>query len=69
MDEMPNITPFAQLIADPTRALMISALASGKAYTAGELAKFANVTPQTASSHLAKLETAGLIVKRVQGRH
>ena len=47
---------------------MLSALMSGQALTAGELAREACVTPQTASSHLAKLTDGGLIVARRQGR-
>src|SRR5690606_17851273 len=59
----------ASLIGDPARANMLSALISGKALTASELANEAGITPQTASSHLRKLEDGGLIVPRRQGRH
>jgi len=48
---------------------MLTALMSGKALTASELAAEAGVTPQTASAHLAKLEDGGLIRQRKQGRH
>ena len=48
---------------------MLTALMSGPALTAGELAREAGVTAQTASSHLSKLEKGGLIVVRKQGRH
>ena len=48
---------------------MLTALMSGKALTASELAAEAGVTPQTASSHLSKLEQAGLLFQRKQGRH
>ena len=48
---------------------MLTALMSGKALTATELAGEANVTPQTASTHLSKLETGGLVRQRKQGRH
>lgn len=41
----------------------------GKALTATELAVEAEVTAQTASSHLAKLASGGLLVVRKQGRH
>ena len=57
------------LIGDPARANMLLALLSGKALTASELAAEAGVTAQTASSHLAKLDTAGLVEMRRQGRH
>ncbi len=57
------------LIGDPARANMLTALMSGKALTASELAAEAGVTLQTASSHLSKLESAALIFRRKQGRH
>lgn len=54
---------------DPARANMLTALMSGKALTATELSQEAGVTLQTASSHLAKLESGGLLDHRKQGRH
>jgi len=65
----PDIAPVAALIGDPARANMLSALMDGRALTAGELAREAGITPQTASSHLAKLGQGGLIAERRQGRH
>jgi len=65
----PDITRIAALLGDPARANMLSALMGGQALTAGELAREAGVTPQTASSHLAKLEQGGLLTRRHQGRH
>jgi DNA-binding transcriptional ArsR family regulator len=65
----PDITRIAALVGEPARANMLSALMAGQALTAGELAREAGVTPQTASSHLAQLEAGGLLVRRVQGRH
>ncbi|NPU63683.1 metalloregulator ArsR/SmtB family transcription factor [Bradyrhizobium sp. 83012] len=59
----------AALVGDPARANMLTALLSGRALTATELAQEAGVTPQTASSHLAKLEGGGLIEPEKQGRH
>jgi DNA-binding transcriptional ArsR family regulator len=59
----------ASLVGDPARANMLTALLSGKALTASELAQEAGVTPQTASSHLSKLEVGGLIEPEKQGRH
>lgn len=69
MKEGPDIALLGALIGDPARANMLTALMSGKALTATELASEAGVTNQTASSHLGKLEGAGLIAKRKQGRH
>lgn len=48
---------------------MLTALMSGKALTASELANEAGITLQTASSHLGKLEYGGLVRPRKQGRH
>ncbi len=59
----------ASLVGDPARANMLTALLSGRALTASELAQEAGITPQTASSHLAKLEAGGLIEPEKQGRH
>lgn len=59
----------AALVGDPARANMLTALLSGRALTATELAQEAGVTPQTASSHLAKLEFGRLIEPEKQGRH
>ncbi|TFL16055.1 ArsR/SmtB family transcription factor [Jannaschia formosa] len=65
----PDIAPVAALIGDPARAAMLTALMDGCALTAGELAREAGVTAQTASGHLTKMEEAGLLVRRKQGRH
>lgn len=65
----PNVSLIASLVGDPARANMLTALMSGKALTATELAHEAGVMPQTASTHLAKLEAGGLIVTEKQGRH
>jgi predicted DNA-binding transcriptional regulator YafY len=48
---------------------MLSALLDGRALTASELAFAARVTPQTASTHLAKLTEAGLLSVIPNGRH
>ena len=65
----PDITRIAALLGDPARANILSALMGGQALTAGELAREAGVTPQTASTHLARLEDGGLLTRRIQGRH
>ncbi len=69
MKEGPDITLLGSLIGDPARANMLSALMSGKALTATELAAEAGITAQTASSHLGKLDAGGLVRKSKQGRH
>lgn len=65
----PDIALVAALLGDPARANMLTALMAGQALTAGELAREAGVTPQTASSHLSRLEKGGLVFSRKQGRH
>ncbi|AJD54057.1 transcriptional regulator, ArsR family [Thalassospira xiamenensis M-5 = DSM 17429] len=69
MKEGPDIARVAALLGDPARANMLTALMSGRALTAAELAQEAGVTPQTASSHLAKLEAGQIVIPRKQGRH
>ncbi len=65
----PDIAMVASLVGDPARANILTALMTGRALTASELAHQAGVTPQTASSHLSKLEAGGLIEPEKQGRH
>src|SRR5438105_14489909 len=48
---------------------MLTALMDGRARTAKELAYGAAITPQTASSHLAKLLEARLLAMERQSRH
>lgn len=69
MKDGPDIARLAALIGDPARANMLSALMTGSALTAGELAVEAGVTPQTASAHLVRLQDGGLLALRKQGRH
>src|SRR5262245_59672138 len=65
----PIIAELAALVGDPARATMVSALLDGRPLTASELASAAQITPQTASSHLAKLTEAGLLSVARRGRH
>ncbi len=69
MSEGPNIVRIAALIGDNARAEVLSALMSGGALTATELADMAGVTKQTISFHLGKLLEAGLLKVEQQGRH
>ncbi len=64
-----DIAKVAALIADPTRAAVLTALLDGRALAAGELARLAGVSPATASSHLARLLAGGLVTVATQGRH
>ncbi|GLX77351.1 transcriptional regulator [Thalassotalea insulae] len=65
----PDIAFIARLIGDHARARMLTALMGGKALTATELALEAEITSQTASSHLAKLVAGDILRMRKQGRH
>lgn len=64
-----SVAEVGRLVGDPARANMLAALMGGEALTAGELARHAHVSPQTASGHLAKLAEAGLLALARQGRH
>ncbi|MBA3943163.1 MAG: winged helix-turn-helix transcriptional regulator [Herpetosiphonaceae bacterium] len=65
----PDVASVALLIGDPTRAAMLAALLGGQALPAGELAACAQISPQTASTHLAKLVGGGLLTMTTTGRH
>src|SRR5436190_5429466 len=65
----PIIAEIGALVGDPARATMVSALLDGRALTASELALAARITPQAASTHLAKLREAGLLSVVRDGRH
>src|SRR2546430_16045402 len=65
----PIIAEIAALVGDSARATMVSALLDGRALTASELALAAQIRPQTASTHLAKLTEAGPLSGAPSGRH
>ena len=69
MKDGPNIVGIAALIGDQARAEVLTALMTGQALTATELAAVAGVTRQTISSHLAKLLEGKLVSVASQGRH
>jgi len=64
-----RIAEVAAAVGEPARAAMLAALMDGRALTATELAEVATITPQTASGHLARLASVGLIMAEKQGRH
>jgi DNA-binding transcriptional ArsR family regulator len=64
-----NIVPAASLLADPTRAAMLTALLDDRPLAAGELARLAGVSAATGSAHLARLLDGGLVTVVSQGRH
>ena len=57
------------LLGDPARANILVALLGGQPLTAGELAREAGVSAQTASGHLGRLYDGGLLAVAKQGRH
>jgi DNA-binding transcriptional ArsR family regulator len=61
--------PAASLLAEPTRAAMLTAMLDDRPLAAGELARLAGVSPATASAHLARLLHGGLVTVIRQGRH
>lgn len=65
----PRLPRIAALVADATRARMLSYLLGGELASAGELAACASVSAATASAHLAKLLDAGLVACEPRGRH
>ena len=69
MKEGPDISIVAALIGNPACANMLTALLSGPALTATELAQEAGLTPSAVSGYLARLESAGLVATERQGRH
>ncbi|UYQ61282.1 ArsR/SmtB family transcription factor [Streptomyces peucetius] len=64
-----DLAAFAALLADETRAGFALALLDGRAWTAGELARYAGVAASTASEHLGRLVAGGLLAEERQGRH
>ncbi len=79
LDAMPKVTPSTQgevdiaavasLVADRTRARVLGALSDGRSLPATVLASEAGVSPQAASSQLARLVEAGLLEVERTGRN
>ena len=59
----------AAAIGEPARARMLYCLLDNHARTGTELAVIAEVSPSTASVHLNRLKTEGLVKVVVQGKH
>lgn len=68
-DQSGWLAEIGALLADRSRSAVLMLLMDGRAYTATELARAADVTPQTASHHLQRLEAAHVISRVRQGRH
>jgi DNA-binding transcriptional ArsR family regulator len=63
------IARIANAIGEPARTRILYSLLDGHARTSTELAVVAEVTPPTASVHLQRLMTEGLITVDAQGKH
>lgn len=68
MPREPNVAFVANLLGDASRAAICLALMEGKSVPAGELARRAGISAQTASNHLAKLIDGRLVQVEQQGR-
>lgn len=64
-----DVAAVAALLADPTRARVLLALADGRQLPASVLAAEAGVAASTASEHLSRLVDGGLLSVRRSGRH
>lgn len=69
MSEKEQFIKIAAVICEPVRARMLWSLLDGRAYTAGELALFGEISSTSASNHLTKLLEAHIVKVEIQGRH
>ncbi len=69
MNTEPRLDVIGAALADPSRLRMLCELMDGRAFTNKELASAARVTAQTATGHLQKLQSAGLVASVRSGRH
>ena len=68
MSDTDLLAEVGALLGEPARTRIVTALLTGCALTAKELAYFAGVTAPTASSHLSRLVAGHLLVMEKQGR-
>jgi DNA-binding transcriptional ArsR family regulator len=68
MSDTDMLSTVAALLGEPARTRILTALLTGRALTAKELAYFAGVTAATASSHLSRLLGGNLLAMEKQGR-
>jgi DNA-binding transcriptional ArsR family regulator len=64
-----QVSRIAAAIGEPTRARILYCLLDGHARTSTELAIVSEVSPSTASDHLARLKSEGLVAVLAQGKH
>lgn len=65
----PRLAEIASLLASEARAAMMLALLDGRAWTATELSGAAGVSRPSATEHLHRLVSSGLVGEIRQGRH
>src|ERR1700745_449520 len=68
MKEKHAISSLGYLLADPGRTAILLALLEGRSLSAGELARAASVSAQSARAHLAQASQGGLITMGREGR-
>jgi DNA-binding transcriptional ArsR family regulator len=64
-----NVSSVAAAIGEPARARILVCLMDGRARTSTELAIVADVSPSTASTHLARLKEQSLVAVMACGKH
>src|SRR6202167_2038163 len=64
-----TVSAIGAAIGEPARAQILFCLVDGHARTSTELAIVANVSPSTASTHLARLKKLRLVAMVAQGKH
>jgi DNA-binding transcriptional ArsR family regulator len=64
-----NVSSLAAAIGEPARARILFCLMDGRARTSTELAVIADVSPSTASAHLARLKKQNLVTVLASGKH
>lgn len=68
-EALPDIAGIASVLANPSRAVMCAALMDGRAWTVGELGRYAGLARSTASEHVDLLVERGFVMDVRQGRH
>ncbi|HLJ51421.1 MAG TPA: helix-turn-helix transcriptional regulator [Bryobacteraceae bacterium] len=66
--EADDLAALSAQFADPARAAMVISLMDGSSRSAGELGLTANVSPSSASGHLSKLVSSGILTDSKLGR-
>ncbi len=64
-----ELSKIYRALGEPNRLRLVRALAQQEELTCGELAALLDVSPSTASHHIAELVDCGLVSMRKQGRH